>query len=164
MIPRHFFRTLSLYPRYSRIPCTHYRPLFQSVHLLQQHRSKPPQIEAKIPGWQEDLEPPAKTKLKLLFRDYGSSVVIVHTTISLISLGTCYTLVSLGVPMEFVMSRLESLPESTLKYATNGGTFALAYVFHKCLMPLRIIVTCTLTPLLVNYLRGKGILKSHKTS
>lgn len=35
-----------------------------------------------------------KEKLKLAVKEYGSTVIIFHVTISLVSLGACYTLVS----------------------------------------------------------------------
>lgn len=123
---------------------------------------KPPQIEAKIDGWQENLEPPADKKLKFLIRDYGSSVLVIHISLSLVSLGTCYCLVSAGIPMEDFLAYFENVSEKTLKLAASGGTFGIAYLIHKCLMPIRLVGTATLTPVLVKYLRGKGILKSHK--
>lgn len=138
------------------------RFLSHSRILFQEKGQKPPQIESKIEGWEEDLEPPADKKIKLLIRDYGSSVLVVHISLSLVSLGTCYSLVSAGVPVQEVLGNMEFLSEKTLEYASNGGTFAIAYVVHKCLMPIRIAATCFFTPILVNYLRGKGILKPHK--
>lgn len=41
-------------------------------------------------------EPPmsAKEKLKKAVKDYGSTVIVFHVTISLLSLGGCYILVS----------------------------------------------------------------------
>jgi hypothetical protein len=142
-----------------------FRFLSQARILYQQGpvKEKPPQLKSKIEGFEEDLalQVPVKTKLKLLIRDYGGTVMVVHISLSLMSLGTCYCLVAMGVPVQAAMSALATLSDTALEYASSGGTFAIAYVIHKCLMPVRLTGTAIITPILVNYLRGKGILKKH---
>jgi len=51
----------------------------------------------------------------------------------------------------------ESIVQS--KIATGTGTFVMAYAVHKVFAPVRIATTLTATPLIVRYLRRKGILK-----
>lgn len=41
-----------------------------------------------------NLPTSAKDKLKKAVKDYGSTVIVFHVSISLMSLGTCYLLVS----------------------------------------------------------------------
>ena len=50
------------------------------------------------------------------------------------------------------------------KIATGTGTFVMAYAVHKVFAPVRIATTLTATPLIVRYLRRKGILKVPKKS
>lgn len=45
------------------------------------------------------------------------------------------------------------------KLAGGAGTFVVAYAIHKATAPLRIGLTLTVTPLIVNYLRRKGLMK-----
>lgn len=112
----------------------------------------------------EDLEPNAATKIKLLLRDYGPTVMVIHICISLTSLGICYSLVNAGLPIESWLSApalAEWLPKAGSGVAATGGTFVIAYAAHKVLMPFRLMITATAAPLLVRYLRKKGILKPH---
>ena len=43
--------------------------------------------------------------------------------------------------------------------ATNASTFVMAYAVHKVFAPVRISITLGSVPLLVRYLRLKGVLK-----
>lgn len=53
---------------------------------------------------------------------------------------------------------------SITKISSNAGTFLVAYAVHKCFAPIRIGITLTATPLIVRYLRNKGLLKPIKTT
>lgn len=46
--------------------------------------------------------------------------------------------------------------------ATGASTFVVAYALHKCLAPVRISITLVSVPIIVRYLRAKGILKAKK--
>lgn len=120
---------------------------------------KPPQIQQKIDDYEEDKPLNARYRLKLLVRDYGTSAMVVHISISLVSLGLCYTAVSTGLPITEFVHRTGLFTESATKYLTSGSTFGLAYFVHKCLLPLRLMLTTIITPMLVQTLRHKGILK-----
>lgn len=116
----------------------------------------------KVEGFKEDIEGqmPVRTKLKFLVRDYGPTVIVLHVIVSLTSLGIFYTLVSMGLPIEtYISDRFASL-DST-KYLATGSTFLLAYAVHKCFMPVRVLITCTTAPIVVGFLRRKGILSPH---
>jgi len=47
----------------------------------------------------------------------------------------------------------------TSSLTKGASTFAIAYVFHKFLLPLRGIVTVMGLPLLVRFLRARGWMK-----
>ncbi|KAL8574119.1 hypothetical protein ACOMHN_060695 [Nucella lapillus] len=105
-----------------------------------------------------------KEKLKRAVKEYGSTVIVFHITISLASLGGFYLAVSSGIDMVGILKSV-GVGESVLqsKLATGTGTFVMAYAVHKVFAPVRIGITLTSTPFIVRYLRGKGILKPPKT-
>jgi len=61
-------------------------------------------------------------------------------------------LVKAGIGEEFFKSKL----------AAGASTFVVAYAVHKIFAPVRIGITLTSAPLIVRYLRQKGILKPVK--
>jgi len=124
------------------------------------YNKKDPPIKNKD-GFHEDSEPNALVKLKLLFRDYGPAAFVVHIAISLTSLGFWYAMVEYGLPMEQIINwcGTQELSQSVAVKATSN--FLVAYAIHKTIMPIRVVATCCVTPVLVGYLRRKGILKPH---
>ncbi|CAH1958878.1 unnamed protein product [Acanthoscelides obtectus] len=101
-----------------------------------------------------------KDKLKKAVKEYGSTVIVFHVSISLVSLGTCYFLVSTGLDVVHVLQAI-GLQEWATKsqVAANAGTFAVAYVIHKAFAPVRITITLGSVPFIVRYLRKVGFLK-----
>ncbi|CAH2243126.1 jg14420 [Pararge aegeria aegeria] len=108
-----------------------------------------------------DVPLSAKEKLKKAVKDYGATVIVFHVTISLLSLGGCYVLVSSGVDVLAILKYF-NIGEGALFNAvtSNAGTFVIAYGVHKIFAPARIAITLTATPFIVRYLRRIGILKS----
>jgi len=109
----------------------------------------------------DDVELTGRQKLKTTIKDYGATVIVFHVSISLMSLGFFYTLVSSGLDVVKFLKMLgvgESIIQGQL--AKGATTFALAYAVHKVFAPVRIATTVTCTPLIVRYLRNKGILKT----
>ncbi|XP_072377405.1 protein FAM210B, mitochondrial-like [Diabrotica undecimpunctata] len=101
-----------------------------------------------------------KEKLKKAVKEYGSTVIVFHIGISLISLGTSYLLVSFGLDVAALFQAVgleEWIKNSNV--ATNAGTFAVAYALHKVFAPVRITITLASVPLIVRYLRKVGFLK-----
>jgi len=99
--------------------------------------------------------------LKKAVTQYGPTVIIFHVTISLASLGLFYLLVSSGID---VVKLVENLPYvggkmSSNSVATGASTFVIAYAVHKVFAPVRISITLGSVPLIVRFLRSKGILK-----
>ncbi|KAL5021183.1 hypothetical protein ScPMuIL_000338 [Solemya velum] len=105
-----------------------------------------------------------RQRLKKAVKEYGSTVVIFHVGISLISLGGFYLAVSSGIDVVGILSKVgvgESLLQSRL--ATGASTFVVAYAIHKVFAPVRIAITLTSTPFIVRYLRRVGFLKPSTT-
>uniref|UniRef100_UPI0037E917EF protein FAM210B, mitochondrial n=1 Tax=Semicossyphus pulcher TaxID=241346 RepID=UPI0037E917EF len=117
---------------------------------------------AKAP---EEPEPeggkPNKTQqLKKVFKEYGAVGVCFHISISLMSLGMFYLLVSSGIDMAALLCKVgfsESVVRS--KMAAGTSTFVLAYAIHKLFAPARISVTLVSVPLIVRYFRKTGLFK-----
>ncbi|KYN02665.1 hypothetical protein ALC62_06464, partial [Cyphomyrmex costatus] len=103
-----------------------------------------------------------RERFRLLLRDYGSTLLIFHITISLISLGGCYTVVISGIdvtPFVQTWTGGNEQVESLLKVSTD---FIIAYTVHKLLAPVRMGISLSVTPMLVKYLRKIGLLKIAK--
>jgi hypothetical protein len=106
--------------------------------------------------------PTLQQKLKQAVAQYGSTVIVFHVGISLMSLGISYVLVSSGLEVEKYMLLMGISGETASKIATGAGTFAVAYAVHKLFAPARIMVTLTATPFIVRYLRHIGVIKQTK--
>jgi len=101
-----------------------------------------------------------KEKLKRAVRDYGATVLVFHITMSLMSLGFFYLLVSSGLDVVALLAKIgvsENVLKSTI--TAEASKFVVAYAVHKVFAPLRITITLTATPLIVRKLRSMGILK-----
>ncbi|XP_076113015.1 uncharacterized protein LOC143080836 isoform X1 [Mytilus galloprovincialis] len=106
-----------------------------------------------------------KDRLKRAVKEYGSTVIVFHVGISVISLGGFYLAVSSGIDMVSLLTKIgvgESLLQS--KLTTGASTFVVAYAVHKVFAPVRIAITLTSVPLIVRYLRRIGFLKPPKIS
>ncbi|XP_041988197.1 uncharacterized protein LOC121739717 [Aricia agestis] len=99
-----------------------------------------------------------KDKFKKAIKEYGSTVIVFHVTISLISLGGCYLLVSSGVNVQAILTYFNLAETNTI--ASNAGTFVIAYGVHKVFAPARIAITLTATPFIVRYLRKIGFIRN----
>lgn len=103
----------------------------------------------------------AAQKLKKAVAEYGTTVIVFHIGISLISLGSCYLLVSTGLDVQklLVTLKLDDWAKGNTMLVSNAGTFAVAYAIHKVFAPVRMGITLGSVPFIVRYLRQKGILK-----
>ncbi|CAH1176000.1 unnamed protein product [Phaedon cochleariae] len=104
--------------------------------------------------------PSRREKLQKAVKEYGSTVIIFHVGMSLVSLGTSYLLVSAGLDSSAVFNvlGLKEWAENS-QLAANAGTFAVAYAIHKVFAPVRITITLAAVPFIVRYLRRVGFLK-----
>ncbi|XP_061742878.1 protein FAM210B, mitochondrial isoform X3 [Nerophis ophidion] len=123
---------------------------------------KDPSTPGKAPrGSEPDGNKPNKTQqLKKVFKEYGAVGVSFHIGISLTSLGMFYLLISSGIDMAAVLSKVgfsQAIIQS--KMAAGTSTFVLAYAVHKLFAPVRISITLMAVPLIVRYFRRTGLFK-----
>lgn len=108
-----------------------------------------------------DLTP--REKFKKAAKEYGSVLIVFHVGISLMSLGTVYFFISNGVDVQQWIGwmGMSDANEST-KIVAGASQFIIAYAIHKSFAPVRISITLVSVPLIVRYLRAKGIMKIKK--
>ncbi|XP_066289306.1 protein FAM210A-like isoform X2 [Branchiostoma lanceolatum] len=112
------------------------------------------------PAGETEKPPSQRERLKRAVRDYGSTVVVFHVGISLMSLGGFYLAVSSGIDMVALLHKIgvgKTIAESGV--ATGASTFVIAYAVHKVFAPVRIGITLTCVPFVVRYLRNVGLLR-----
>ncbi|XP_025196316.1 protein FAM210B, mitochondrial-like [Melanaphis sacchari] len=104
-----------------------------------------------------------REKLKIAAKEYGSVLIVFHVGISLISLGLVYFFISNGVDVQqwIAWMGLSNANENT-KIVAGASQFIIAYAIHKSFAPVRISITLVSVPLIVRYLRTKGIMKMKK--
>lgn len=77
--------------------------------------------------------------------------------------GSGFTLLFLllcrGVDVASFLKTIPWLGEGSTVNVADASTFVVAYAIHKVFAPVRISVTLASAPLIVRYLRSKGILK-----
>lgn len=115
-------------------------------------------------------------RIKVVLKEYGSVAIVFHTVMSLCSLGTCYLIVNRsefrclihvcaylipsfpcsGVDVGKVLEYFNVQSSATSK---GASTFAVAYILHKMLLPLRAGITVAAVPLIVRWLRARGWVK-----
>ncbi|XP_044267947.1 protein FAM210B, mitochondrial-like [Tribolium madens] len=123
-----------------------------------------PVLPSRLKNTQPENPAPTSVRQKLqkAVAEYGSTVIVFHVGISLVSLGVCYVLVSSGLDAPKLIQSVGISGETATKVATNAGTFAVAYTVHKVFAPVRMGITLTATPFIVRYLRQIGLLKPPK--
>ncbi|XP_077429260.1 protein FAM210B, mitochondrial [Vanacampus margaritifer] len=120
----------------------------------------PPGGEASADSEPEGNKPNKTQQLKKVFKEYGAVGVSFHVGISLMSLGMFYLLISSGMDMAAVLSKLgfsEAIIRS--KMAAGTSTFVLAYAVHKLFAPVRISITLVSVPFIVRHFRRTGLFK-----
>ncbi|CAB0036204.1 unnamed protein product [Trichogramma brassicae] len=107
-----------------------------------------------------------RQKLGILVRDYGRTVMAFHIGVSLVSLGSFYWVVSSGLDITPAIKFIAGEGEDDLIKTVMGqsSTFLIAYAVHKLFAPVRISLTLGFTPILVRFLRKKGVLKPPKAA
>ncbi|GJQ66883.1 hypothetical protein Trydic_g7906 [Trypoxylus dichotomus] len=70
-------------------------------------------------------------KLKKAVKEYGSTVVVFHVGISILSLGFFYVLVSSGVDLAALLQQINLSNDRINNLTGNAGTFVIAYAIHK---------------------------------
>ncbi|KAI3450753.1 hypothetical protein Pfo_007418 [Paulownia fortunei] len=104
-------------------------------------------------GNEETKETKSKgDQAKELLAKYGGAYLATSITLSLISFGLCYALISAGVD---VPALLQKVGISTNETGEKVGTFALAYAAHKAASPIRFPPTVALTPVVASWIGKK---------
>jgi hypothetical protein len=86
---------------------------------------------------------------KDLLKRYGSAYLITSISLSLVSFGVCYVLVSSGVDVAALLGRIGLNVSGT---SERVGAVAIAYAAHKALSPVRFPPTVALTPVVAKML------------
>ncbi|XP_078172186.1 FAM210B-like protein [Carex rostrata] len=110
---------------------------------------------------EKDAEGKEKSKTdqaKELLAKYGGAYLATSITLSIISFGLCYFLVSAGIDVHSLLSKIGITTDET---GGKVGTFALAYAAHKAASPIRFPPTVALTPIVANWI-GKKATKDEK--
>ncbi|XP_022107725.1 uncharacterized protein LOC110988487 [Acanthaster planci] len=142
------------------------KSMFGSLELVDVMQGVPRRSYSTQPSSNGNPSPDAsaqltqRQRLKRAVKDYGSTVIVFHVCISLMSLGGFYLAVSSGLDVPALLTTIGFSSELVAsRIATGTSTFLMAYGVHKLFAPARIAVTLTCTPFIVRYLRGVGILK-----
>lgn len=107
----------------------------------------------------DDPKMPPKDRLKNLIKVYGPTAVVLHIALSLTFLGITYLVVLYGIDIPALLVKYDAVSEDYMRIIANGGSFGLAYALYKSMMPLRVLVTIGLTPIVARRLQAFGILK-----
>jgi len=86
---------------------------------------------------------------KDLLKRYGSAYLITSISLSVVSFGVCYILVSSGLDVAGFLGRLGLTVSGT---SEKVGAVAIAYAAHKALSPVRFPPTVILTPVVAKIL------------
>lgn len=86
---------------------------------------------------------------KALLKRYGSAYLVTSISFAIVSFAACYALVSSGVDVPALFSRVGIEVGNT---GERVGTFAIAYAAHKALSPVRFPPTVALTPVVARLL------------
>lgn len=110
-------------------------------------------FSAKEDGNEQNKENNSKgNQVTELLAKYGGAYLATSITLSLISFGLCYTLISAGVD---VSALLQKVGISTNETGEKVGTIALAYAAHKAASPIRFPPTVALTPIVASWIGKK---------
>lgn len=85
------------------------------------------------------------------------SLYSLHVSLSDVYQLTYFCSMSSGVDVQAAITYLGIAQTSRL--ASGASTFVIAYACHKLLLPLRLAITATATPLIVRYLQRLGWIK-----
>merc|ERR550537_554353 len=87
---------------------------------------------------------------KDLLVQYGGAYLATSICLAAISYALCYVLISTGVDVAALLSRIPGISVSST--SEKVGTAALAYVAHKAASPIRFPPTVALTPFVAKML------------
>ena len=88
-----------------------------------------------------------------LFKKYGSAYLLSSIPLAILSFSTCYLLVTSGVDVAAVLTKVGIQPTDTTE---NIGNFGIAYAAHKALSPVRFPPTIALTAVVARWMGKDG--------
>ncbi|KAI5061936.1 hypothetical protein GOP47_0022475 [Adiantum capillus-veneris] len=100
----------------------------------------------------EDGKKQKGAQAKELLARYGGAYLATSISLSAVSFGLCYVLISSGVD---VSGLLQKIGIQTNEASEKVGTLALAYAAHKAASPIRFPPTVALTPIVASWLGKK---------
>ncbi|EZA58746.1 hypothetical protein X777_14915, partial [Ooceraea biroi] len=100
-----------------------------------------------------------KDRFRIMLKDYGRVLLVIHITVSLLSLGTCYVIITSGVDVTKFVATMWGMNEKLDNVLKTSTDFVIAYTIHKLLAPGRFMLSMAITPVCVRRLRKLGILK-----
>ena len=127
---------------------TQYREMCSACIVSKRHFSVQPQATA--------VSLSRTQRLKLLLKEYGPLAMGLYLTIGFISMGTCYSIIRVGVNVE---GMLNYFGMEVSKKTAGFSMLAVSYLMHKLLLPLRIGLTIGGVPVIARYLRKRGWMK-----
>jgi hypothetical protein len=86
-----------------------------------------------------------KERLKEFFQKYGKTGLMYYSLISTTSLVSIYTIVSSGVDIPHLISKITGKESKSGGWVHKAGGFAIAYAIHKSLLPIRLLLTAGVT-------------------
>lgn len=100
-----------------------------------------------------EVAPKKGSQAKELLARYGGAYILTSVTLSVISFGLCYALISNGVDVPALLAKVGIQNGGT---GETVGTVALAYAAHKAASPIRFPPTVALTPIVAGWFSKKG--------
>ncbi|MCO5566918.1 hypothetical protein L7F22_020602 [Adiantum nelumboides] len=100
----------------------------------------------------EDGKKQKGIQAKELLARYGGAYLATSISLSVVSFGLCYVLISSGVDVAGLLQKIGIQSNET---GEKVGTFALAYAAHKAASPIRFPPTVALTPIVASWLGKK---------
>ena len=85
-----------------------------------------------------------------LLKKYGAAYLITSITLAIISYALCYILVSKGIDVGTLLSKIGIKSSGA---ASGAGTASIAYAIHKAASPIRFPPTVVLTPIISGWLQ-----------
>lgn len=86
-----------------------------------------------------------KEKLRDFFKKYGKTGLMYYSLISTTSIASIYTIISMGVDVPRLISKITGKESKAGSWMDKAGGFAIAYAIHKTLLPIRLLLTVGVT-------------------
>jgi hypothetical protein len=102
--------------------------------------------------WESLKQKDGGASAKSLLKKYGIAYLATSIPLALLSFALCYTLVSQGVDVNALLTKIPFVNIETSATSETVGTLAMAYAAHKALSPIRFPPTVVLTPIVAQWI------------